>query len=195
MTEYSEGLYEISKALCLQNPENQMHGFLGGEYGYGQEFKNNVFEMHSFWWGDCTCGFDEKEDEWEESHRHSDECYQTRIQESCFADEFGYKEGHGWNQCGCERELCKEFGLSYPEGSLVHCTCTKETEYKIWRKDNNHSDLCKLFLPNFKHYASGLEISWYKYIGRGMESNIEMGYLEWLNILRECLLSIDSENK
>lgn len=190
MTDYSTGLYAISKALCLQNPDNQMHGFLGGEYGYGQEFTNDVFEMRPFWWGDCTCGFDEKEAEWEESHPHSADCYQTRLQESCFEGEFDYKEGHGWNQCRCERGLCKEFGLSYPDGSLIHCTCTKEPEHKIWRKDNTHTDLCKLFLPNFKHYASGLEISWYKYIGRGMEANLDMPYLDWLYVVSECLVSI-----
>ena len=46
-----EKLYELSQILGTKNPEAQWHGALGGEWGYGQEFKNDVFVMHP----DCHC--------------------------------------------------------------------------------------------------------------------------------------------
>lgn len=48
----SNGLYELSKKLGQLNPEAQSHGFLGGQWGYGQDFENDVFMMHSFCWCD-----------------------------------------------------------------------------------------------------------------------------------------------
>jgi hypothetical protein len=193
VTDYSEGLYEISKALCLKNPEAQAHGALGGEYGYGQNFKNEVFEMRPFWWGDCTCGFEARNNEWIEAINHAPECYQTRIQESCFipGSDYETKEGHDWGECACEEELCKEMGLTYPEGSRIHCTCEYKPAHKKWLETNDHSKHCALILPNFFHYESGLEISWYKYIGRGMEANMELSYLEWTKIVEECLCTIN----
>ncbi|NUP13784.1 MAG: hypothetical protein HOW73_47720 [Polyangiaceae bacterium] len=58
---YAEPLYAVSRALAHRHPETQVHGLLGGEYGYGQHFENAVFEMHPYYWGDCTCGFDDRE--------------------------------------------------------------------------------------------------------------------------------------
>jgi len=56
-------LYDLSETLGKMNPEEQAHGLLGGEWGYGQDFKNDVFEMHHYYWGDCTCGAEEAEEE------------------------------------------------------------------------------------------------------------------------------------
>lgn len=116
--QFTDALYELSKSLALRNPEKQSHGFLGGEFGYGQEFKNDVFEMRPYYWGDCTCGADETDE-----------------------------------------------GVDH----------TKE---------------CALMLPNFKHYASGVELEWYKYIGRGMKANKDVGMFEFCDIIKECIESI-----
>lgn len=53
--EISEGLYRLSEILGKKNPDEQHHGFLGGEWGYGQNFENDVFMMRPF----CRC---DKED-------------------------------------------------------------------------------------------------------------------------------------
>jgi len=44
--------------------------------------------------------------------------------------------------------------------------------------------------PHFRHYASGLEVWWYKRVGRSTESNIGMTALEWYRIVVECLESL-----
>ena len=46
----TEQLLSLSKVLAEKNPDNQAHGFLGGEFGYGQDFENDTFMMHPFCW-------------------------------------------------------------------------------------------------------------------------------------------------
>ena len=45
-------------------------------------------------------------------------------------------------------------------------------------------------LPNFKHKESGLEVRWYKYIGRGMSINRNICPKCFYSIFVECMNSI-----
>ena len=45
----STGLRELTKAIVKKGGE-QVHGLLGGEYGYGAHFENNIFRMDPFCW-------------------------------------------------------------------------------------------------------------------------------------------------
>lgn len=65
--------------------------------------------------------------------------------------------------------------------------------YVKWRETHGHSTDCLEILPNFRHKPSGLAISWYKYIGRGMETNQKVSDTEALRIILECLRSIEEE--
>jgi hypothetical protein len=67
-------LYRLSERLGILCPEEQSHGLLGGSYGYGQDFKNAVFEMHPYWWGDCTCGAGDWSEEGQPAPVHTPEC-------------------------------------------------------------------------------------------------------------------------
>ena len=44
---------------------------------YGVDFENEIFSTFPYYWGDCTCEFDEKELKWNEQNRHSRGCYQA----------------------------------------------------------------------------------------------------------------------
>jgi hypothetical protein len=46
---------------------------------YGPEFENDTFEVFPYYWGDCTCGYDEKDMEWSEANTHHEGCYQTLL--------------------------------------------------------------------------------------------------------------------
>lgn len=61
---------------------------------YGKEFENKIFSMFPYYWGDCTCGFDDRASEWHESNTHRQPCYQVRYRtELTLADqEIGYVE-------------------------------------------------------------------------------------------------------
>ena len=158
-------------------------GLLGGEYGYGVDYRNDVFEMRPYCWEACSCGWDEMEF----NEPHSENCYQSLVEKELKKygwkkDKFGfldspkrmtYSESEKI-QDKVYKKYCKKFGLTFPEGCAVHCTCEHEYNFKKWfeknkKGKNGHADDCVLELPNFKHYKSGLEIRWYKFIGRSME--------------------------
>jgi len=44
--------------------------------------------------------------------------------------------------------------------------------------------------PNFRHYGMGVDVWWYKYVGRGMQANRELTSLEWLHVQNECVSSL-----
>jgi hypothetical protein len=199
MTDYLEGLYEISKALCLRSPENQAHGLLGGEYGYGQNFKNEIFEMRPYHWGECICEYEELIEKWAGENRHSSDCYQTLFTDMHYINygesggwNFNEKPGHEEDQCDCIKTLYTKFNI--PEnspGAYVLCTCGRDKKFNEYQDSIQHAEECLLDKPNFKHYSSGLTIYWYKYIGRGMEPNMELSFVEWSKIVEECLCTIN----
>ena len=46
------------------------------------------------------------------------------------------------------------------------------------------------YTPGFCHFESGLEVNWYKRVGRSTESNKSMKTLDWFKIVVECLESV-----
>src|SRR5271157_1710100 len=105
-------LYDLSKRLAEKNPEKQSHGLLGGEFGYGQDFENEVFMMHPYCW--------------------------------------------------CDQEGCK------------------------W---------CSEGAPNFEYKKTGFFITWYKYIGRGMEMESKNTSSDELNkMFDECVKSLEEKS-
>jgi hypothetical protein len=202
--EYSDGLYELSKQLCKIDSSKQDYGFLGGEFGYGQDFKNELFEMFPYYWGDCDCGYHNYG--FDEVHIN---CYQNEFKS--VDDKYGMFGT--WAKCDGskdkiekEREkifkeelvkLYSKHGLEYDKedvfaGCAVRCSCDYDKRYQDWLVKigypNGHKLECTTLRPNFKHYKSGLEIRWYKYIGRGMTANIKD--IDFYSILNECLESI-----
>lgn len=175
----STGLYELSKALGTLNPEAQSHGLLGGEWGYGQDFANDVFEMFPYWWGDCECGADAAEWKWEEENPHADDCYQAEL-----ARRGGWDAAH---------TLAAEWGLP-DRGCAVHCTCGQNERRIAWLNEHAHDERCPIVRPNFKHFASGIEVRWYKYIGRSMEVSDEVDAATWGRIMADCLASLSGRS-
>ncbi len=48
----SEGLRTITKAIHDKKLAHEVYGVLGGEFGYGRDFENEVFKMHPYCWCD-----------------------------------------------------------------------------------------------------------------------------------------------
>jgi hypothetical protein len=46
---------------------------------YGVEFENDVFSVFPYYWGDCTCGYDEKDYQWSAENEHESSCYQSAL--------------------------------------------------------------------------------------------------------------------
>lgn len=87
--------------------------------------------------------------------------------------------------CGGDSDWCEKYGANF-ENSIfrmhVYCWCEEDACPYCREIDPE---------PNFWHKASGLKVTWYKYIGRGMEiEGVEKP--EWIcNIITECLKSIE----
>jgi len=183
----AERLYALSERLGRLDPANQAHGLLGGEWGYGQEFSNEVFEMHPYWWGGCTCGFEALDCRWSEDHPHTPQCFQSRYlleDERLSLDDVDFDERHA-------RMIAWAKANGYPEapyGMAVHCDCGMDWAYQQWRKEHDHAADCREVIPNFK--CGDLEIRWYKYLGRGMSVNREVTRAEWKEIFRRCFASL-----
>lgn len=180
----SEDLYRLTEYLA-KNGYNAAHGVLGGDWGYGCEVSNETFEMHPFWWGDCECGHDDREGEWEDANPHADDCYQSELDRR---SENGAK-GAPWE---IAPQLAAEWGLS-EYGCAVHCTCGRDVRRAEWVDENHHDPACPMVRPNFRHHASGLEVRWYKYIGRSMEvvPSLPDGR-RWAEMLDDCVRSVRS---
>ena len=194
----------ITKKIDESGSEIAVQGFLGGEHGYGAYYKNDVFEMRPFYWGDCECNYDSLRNTWEDEHSHDKECYQTLLRSMHYVNygadggwNFDVKPGHEKNKktyddlCDCIDILYKQFKIKAgTPGSHVHCTCMRDINYANFIKTISHSDECEMDKPNFRHYASGVEVEWYKYIGRSMEYDQSIPVKKWVDIFKESLDSI-----
>lgn len=99
------------------------------------------------------------------------------------------------------RKLTATIGKKYPEKQAYGllggedgygCEFENSTFHmhpQCWCDDYDTCKVCQS--PNFVHHKSGLEIEWYKWIGRSMEFNKKVSDDEWEVILKECLESLE----
>ena len=197
----SDMLRHITRAIEDRNGEIEAYG-LGGESGYGCPWDSAVFTMRRFYWGDCDCGFDQLEENWEANHTHSEDCYQADLRRAkieagatihpqwgwaSWPDKWSWKKREAVESKIFD-ELCHKHHKNRNFGAAAHCTCSYEKEWKKFSKANSHKAICSLELPNFRHHATGFEVRWYKYIGRGMETIKQPSDLA--PIFNDCLRDI-----
>jgi hypothetical protein len=196
-----EKLYALSEALGRRNPGAQHYGLLGSEYGYGQEFENEVFEMHPYWWGDCTCGFAELEEKkWGEELQHASHCFYERYpaERERWLDELitsGFDPEQESSPSSQEiahmTAWSKANGYAdAPQGMAVHCDCGVEAAYQEWRKAHDHAPDCRIVLPNFR--CGDVELHWYKSIQRGLSVNRPVTHAELVAMFDRCFASLPS---
>lgn len=201
----SDALRDLTMEICKRNPESEVGGFLGGRYGYGVDFENSVFVMRPYYWGDCDCGYEQREDDWSRAHKHSLDCYQSELRSRRIATGMWEVKPEGqfeyWlHNAPYEKyqeadakicdDLCAKFNLDRSFGAAVHCTCDHEPKWNAFcdTPEGTHYPTCAVELPNYRHKATGFEVRWYKYIGRDNELKNEppdMGA-----VLSECFGSL-----
>lgn len=170
-------------------------GGLGGTYGYGTHYENDVFEMHPYFWGDCECGFEDRAERWENTHLHDPACYQQVIRDRGFigwddpaSEDMDWEVRHNDND-KITYAVCLEMGLSTTSGTHVHCTCPREPARLAWLAANDHESACGVGRPNFLHKPTRTRVDWYKYIGRSMEHE-PVSKEAWRTLVDECVASI-----
>lgn len=134
----------------------------GGGYDIscGIDFRNDVFETRNFW-GSADADCDCGLAEWE---------YEIDSQAMDRMKRYGPEPD----------DLDSEWWRLY----------NMELRNVTQGETRTHSDTCVLVQPQFRHFSSGLEVSWYKRVGRSTESNKSMKTLDWYRIVVECLESL-----
>lgn len=170
-----------SKALLIDRLEI-LSSKLGGKIGnnYGEHFENFAFEMHDYYWGDCICGYQELEDEWENNNDHRVNCYQEEYNKLSSLTEELFLSNPDIKQ------LCDKHNIPFNKGvgGAVHCTCDYEKRWNTFSSLYCHSYDCPIVLPNFR--SDDFEVRWYKYIGRGMTTNRVVDEVEINKIFDYC---------
>jgi hypothetical protein len=165
-----------------------------GKLSFYDKFENDVFAIFPYWWGDCTCGYDELEDKWSEQHKHTPECFITRLQE--FEEELKteYTPYVDPEFIDLVSTWAKENGYSPGwEGSAVHCDCGLIDKWNSWSSKHDHDPSCPIVRPNFLYKPTGFAIKWYKYPLRDSYSNIKISYRELRKIVQHCLDSLGKD--
>lgn len=188
-------LVNLTEFIWKTHHADEPYGYgLGGEFGYGpyDGFENDVFEMRSFYWGDCDCGYGAVADAASALiGDHTAECFGTRFNAAQDRLRAQGKDLYGEDR-GLMVAWAKANGFpGAPFGMAVHCDCGIAERYESWYATNPHPETCTTLLPNFRHKASGLEIRWYKWIGRDMEyAPSKPRASKWRAIFDECVASV-----
>lgn len=95
-----------------------------------------------------------------------------------------------WDDCDCGQEQARDAVTPhYPKEGLR--TRARLRQYyracEAIERELPCKPTCCRVLPNFRHHTSGLEVRWYKYIGRGMEV---LGSADVAAILAECITDV-----
>ena len=183
-----------------------MFAINGEPSSYGTDFENDTFVMMPYWWGDCTCGFDD----YEFKETHNDDCY--RMMEDARKIARGWtRESKYWLdrpkaltydqankvERGIRKQLCKEHGIPWNNGlgCAIHCDCDYDERYKEWIKfisyPEGHKEDCKLVVPNFLYKPDEFELSWYKYYLRDSYMSHNITKEDFSKIVDACIASTE----
>lgn len=166
---------------------------------YGEEFENDVFAVMPYYWGECECGYEEREYEWCEKNKHRAECYQIDYHKIPEGVEFSkqYLNRHGAFLEKYIKPLYKKHGIqvdfadkNWWAGCAVICTCDYASRWSEFASNNQHAPTCRIVKPNFLYKPTGFEIQWYKYPLRDSYSNQPIEFNEFKKIIDACIASV-----
>lgn len=183
----SEGLRLLTKILDEKKLSDAGGFGLGGEFGYGTNFENDIFLIHRFCWCErdncpwcagCECpesSFHYFVDENEVSFFAWMDYYDKRVPKTENLDWENIStevNSHRFERHDPVCDFCLGKGISAQYGGAS--------------KD-------KMGAPNFWHKSSGLRVWWYKWIGRDMKCESLGGdWIQWNNILKTCIDSVQT---
>jgi hypothetical protein len=137
-------LRRLTREIAQGGHADPSGGLLGGEWGYGAPYENDVFLMHHFCWCEqedcpwcigCSCEF---------AYFYGD----REVSE----EQFWAPSTRGFAEPGARSEVTRR---------CDYCATGGVAATKGGGPGHN--------APNFWHKATGAKVWWYKYIGRGME--------------------------
>lgn len=192
------GLVALTEAICQVTGEESGYG-LGGRFGYGENFENEVFMMHRF----CWC--DGEDCRW----CSEDACGCAHTNPRYYLDG---KQVSDWSKANdsivapLPWKIAKDGTPEYEAASLAFDKSIEERDRRlktVWParihtceprgmmadRAEGSTWLPPQGAPNFWHKKSGLKVWWYKWIGRDMETNSAEG-VDLQAVFSECLASL-----
>jgi hypothetical protein len=183
----ANGLVDLTEAIAERDADAVAHGLLGGKFGYGGHWDDDLFMMHPY----CWC---EREDcPWcagcdcppSASHYFVDG---VEVEYQEYANFFDRETG----------------GLKFRLSDREHRAWIAKADAANKRRTARHDPVCDYCLskgafalypaghsaPHFWHKPSGLMVWWYKYIGRGMEAMGANDKLDVRGIINECIARV-----
>jgi hypothetical protein len=93
------------------------------------------------------------------------------------------------------KDLCRLMGIKWNNGrgSLVHCTCSHDSNYSDWRSSNDHHPACSATRPNFLVKKTGFWMTWYKYPLRDAYASEKVSVSGLRAIVRDCISSLSTD--
>ena len=157
---------------------------------YGPETVAEAFEIHPYYWGDCTCGFEDKCDAWSKEHDHTAACFYTRYH----AEDDRLRDDMGWDRRNDHMVAwAKANGHpEAPDGMAVHCDCGHDEKWATWVADKDHDEKCPIVVPNFWHKPSGFKLKWYKYPLRDSYANQPITPKRLDRIVDHCIATLSN---
>lgn len=196
---YEEHLFRLFEAYA----PNRNNGWRE----YGEDFENDTFAVMRYYWGDCTCGWDD----FEESHTELD---QVSCRPDCFSHtarrlsaqiDAEARLGSSWEQA-CEKYLRPEYEArgwdttspGWWHGYMTRCDCDYEEradavleEYAKEFGYKGHKPDCPLVKPNFLYKPTGFSIQWYKYPLRDSYMSEQISVEEFAAMIDACIASLE----
>lgn len=189
---HSRGEFEIPRIGAYEKPIFALLDAINPDNaGYMLEYENDTFVMHPYWWGDCDCGFEEKEEVWDEENKHTADCFHTLYhaeKERISNPKIQFMDSHElmtvWSKAN---------GLpTAPDGMAVYCTCDYQERWEKFTEANWHDAKCSLARPNFLFKPTGYELRVYKYPMRDSFANYDLSTEEYAEMMDVCIKSLEA---
>lgn len=189
------------------NYKERTNGIIPNKYGGYQLIENNeiIFEIFPYWWGDCTCG---AEDVNEQTSQELLKKYFTKKEIAAY----NYYEKDCKEGCPC----FEKYDMSNDEKIKI-CTCktaqknkkmedlfnsikdkVNDYENDLEKKLIKHNENCCLVKHNFIFHPGKEDefwIDWYKYPFRDSYMNRDFCIKEIEDIFYECIKSFQKINQ
>lgn len=182
---HARGAYPVPREetweALLQSLFKAVHG--PQATSYGQQFLSPRFDIRPYYWGDCTCGFEEAESAWLADHPCPPSCFASLY--NAEASRIGY--GHPQYHEHLTRWARAHGFPQAPDGMAMHCDCGRRLADREWLARHHHTSVCPIILPNFAHHPSGFSLMWYKYPLRDSYMNQSLSYPQFHAIIDDCL--------
>jgi len=202
----SRGEYHIERDEGYEDRLQELFTALGYDSWQDMDdFENDTFSVMPYWWGGCTCGWDDIGDGHtkEDGLKHRQGCFTVwyRKHRPTTPDNVLYNAEFRWRETEMKEEYQRRGWDTDAEdwwfGCAIRCDCDYgerfdaiQDEYAKEFGHKGHKPECRLVRPNFFYKPTGYALQWYKYPLRDSYANQDVTLEEFGEIITKCIESL-----